>query len=95
LANTRQSAYLSPKVQPAGEKNVSACKRWLGHCCAQVLGNTKYSADEKIVFVNAWNEWAEGTHLEPDRKYGFGYLQATYDCVARHQAGQDQEEDRA
>ncbi|MBF2026249.1 MAG: glycoside hydrolase family 99-like domain-containing protein [Oscillatoriales cyanobacterium C42_A2020_001] len=33
--------------------------------------------DERIVFINAWNEWGEGCHLEPCQKWGRDYLEAT------------------
>ena len=69
-------------------------KQWLSFVCNKTYHSKKYSNDEKIVFVNAWNEWAEGTHLEPDQKFGYGYLQTTYDVIADYDGTLPGENDR-
>lgn len=49
-------------------------RRWLH---ATVERFKPYAKDENFIFINAWNEWAEGNHLEPCVKWGSQYLDAT------------------
>jgi lipopolysaccharide biosynthesis protein len=47
-------------------------RRWLCGTVAHERGQE----GERVVFINAWNEWAEGAYLEPDRDFGRGWLEA-------------------
>lgn len=43
----------------------------------------KRAGDKRIVFINAWNEWAEGAHLEPDLHAGYSWLQTARDAITQ------------
>ena len=49
-------------------------KKWL---CFLFEHFKPYSSEENFIFINAWNEWGEGCHLEPDQKWGRAYLEMT------------------
>jgi lipopolysaccharide biosynthesis protein len=67
-ARRKENAIIFDKSSPV------VYERWLKH----VVGSfVPYSKEENLLFINAWNEWAEGNHLEPCQKWGRGYLEAT------------------
>lgn len=55
--------------------------RWLESVSRFAINNLP--TEERIVFINAWNEWGEGAYLEPDRRFGYAYLQATYEILQK------------
>jgi len=60
--------------------SIDVYERWLSKVIKRTI--QKYPDEEQIVFINAWNEWAEGTYLEPDQQYGLQYLEATQRAIA-------------
>lgn len=49
---------------------------WLTETIKHTIEN--FPDQERMVFINAWNEWAEGCYLEPDRKFQRQFLEATW-----------------
>jgi lipopolysaccharide biosynthesis protein len=68
-ARTGRRAYLAVNSSP------ETYRVWL----ETVVNRTRadVQGDERLVFINAWNEWGEGCHLEPDRRHGLSWLEAT------------------
>jgi hypothetical protein len=59
-------------------------QRWLRYEIERCL---EEPSKPQVLFLNAWNEWAEGNHLEPDLKFGDGFLESTrraLEKVRRH-----------
>lgn len=53
---------------------------WVSKMATHTVKN--FDGEEQLMFINAWNEWAEGCHLEPDQKNGLSYLTALKDGIS-------------
>ena len=63
------------------QKQQEALQRRAANLESSVQKEGQTLEEENFVFVNAWNEWAEGNHLEPDLKWGGEYLAATQRAI--------------
>lgn len=77
--NTARKAYSNASIYL---QSPELYQRWL---TGLIEWEKKHNDEDKqFIFINAWNEWAEGAHLEPDSRYGYAYLQATLDAQRQH-----------
>lgn len=44
-------------------------------------GKRLHGEKNNYIFVNSWNEWAEGSHMEPDYYYGYGWLESLKNAI--------------
>ena len=58
-------------------------KKYLAEAKAWTLAKPE---SERIIVINSWNEWGEGSYLEPDTENGMGYLEAVRDVFGSQQA---------
>jgi lipopolysaccharide biosynthesis protein len=64
------------------ESSPSLFRRWIDH---KLKVFSPFSKDENLFFINAWNEWAEGNHLEPDRKWGTSFLEQLKSAITENE----------
>jgi len=70
----------------------AAYQEWLELAVRRTL---EWPASDRLLFLNAWNEWAEGAHLEPDQQHGLAYLEATKTALKRAAADRHPESVKA
>jgi lipopolysaccharide biosynthesis protein len=60
--------------------------RWLAATVERM--RREQPPERQLVFINAWNEWGEGAHLEPDLRHGYRYLEETAAVLGCRASGQ-------
>lgn len=72
------------RLPGAGVSFINASPEKYAEWLEYLVSYTKQNLPQnnQFIFINAWNEWAEGAYLEPDRKFGYAYLSATYQVLS-------------
>ena len=76
----------TPRRQERGSVFVGATPEKFERYMTEQIKRARDVYHQDMLFLFAWNEWAEGGYMEPDEKYGFSYLEALRNAlIANHE----------
>ena len=72
----------TPRAGKKSEIVVNSTPQNFQHYVEKALDlNAKKSPEHQILFLKAWNEWGEGDYVEPDQRFGHGWLDAIRNAI--------------
>ncbi|MCB5816392.1 glycoside hydrolase family 99-like domain-containing protein [Lacticaseibacillus paracasei] len=74
----------TPRRGSEGSSFIGSSPKKFETYLSQLIQKARNQYNSEYIFVNAWNEWAEGCYLEPDKKFGYGYLEAIRNALRQN-----------
>ena len=71
----------TPRKGHRGQVYIGDTPEKLNKYMSKQIQRAKSIYKKDMIFMYAWNEWAEGNYVEPDLKYGHGYLDVLRECL--------------
>ena len=72
----------TPRSGKAGTVLLNSTPSLFKNHCREILDIVKSKREEnQIIFIKSWNEWGEGNYMEPDLKFGKGYIEALRSAI--------------
>ncbi len=73
----------TPRKHERGSVVLGSNPESFGMYFDKLIDKTISEYNQDMIFIFAWNEWAEGGYLEPDEKFKYGYLEAIRKCIKK------------